>query len=113
MKGELNNDGQQFHKYQAIEHNNDHNIWRWKFQVLAWDRHKNVAGLHQLIRSQPVPKILHLLDALWWKPSSDTLKANVFKSQIILKSLGVRKPKSLKQDNQISSDVTYASGGDF
>jgi hypothetical protein len=50
MKGELNNDGQQFHKYQAIEHNNDHNIWRWKFQVLAWDRHKNVAGLHQFER---------------------------------------------------------------
>jgi len=25
----FNSDGQQFYKYQAIEHNNDHDIWRW------------------------------------------------------------------------------------
>jgi hypothetical protein len=26
-----------------------------EIQVLAWDRHKNVAGLNQLIVSQPSP----------------------------------------------------------
>jgi hypothetical protein len=56
VKGKLNNDGQLFHKYQAIEHKNVHDIWRWKFHVLVWDRHNNAAGLKQLMRSQPVPK---------------------------------------------------------
>ena len=53
----LNSDGQQDHQQnqqnlspQRVEHK-DHDIWQW--EVLAWNRHKNVAGLNCLMNSNP------------------------------------------------------------
>jgi hypothetical protein len=56
-----NCDGQQFHQYQQIKQlllnirslntKKDHNIWQ-EMQILAWNRHRNMAELNQLMGSQ-------------------------------------------------------------
>jgi len=58
----LNCDGQQFHQYQQNKQSpitSTHltlkkNTTTYVLQVLAWDRHKDVAGLNQLMGSQPL-----------------------------------------------------------
>jgi len=45
MKRNLNSDGQQFHQYKQKEH------MMSEIQDLAWNRHKNVAGLCHLHKS--------------------------------------------------------------
>ena len=60
----LDSDGQQFHKYQqnkkspfTLTHrtqNRPQHIML-EIQVLAWDKHNNVAGLNQLMGSLPSP----------------------------------------------------------
>ena len=38
---------------QLIEHKKDHGHMTLEIQILAWDKHKNVAGLNLIMGSQP------------------------------------------------------------
>jgi hypothetical protein len=70
-KESLNSDGQQFHQLSTERtitsqlnslntKNIMHGVWRMtlEIQVLAWERHKNVAGLNWLMGSQTLPSCL-------------------------------------------------------
>jgi len=112
----LNSDGQQFHQYQqnaqsplALTQWTHIKPWPMtlEIQVLAWDRHKHVAGLNRLMGLQCSPfdnwiSSGHTYISKWWKTYTDSFP--------LTKTTHYHKMNdNINMDNTISGSVNAGS----